>query len=196
MDFFDISKKIKESFSPRKDVDFEEAGLHFELEPLSGTEEILILEGCKGVEDHQYIDILKRHTLAHSIKKMNDIEMGDKKEIETVDAEGESVIKSKFLFLLDFLSGWPQALIDLLFDAFSDMAKEIESKVLKDARFKKFSVSEAPAEDEEKKNFRKIEEPEQPMELTETEKMNEQVKKEAETRNYHMAETESKATDT
>jgi hypothetical protein len=193
MDFSDILKKIKDNFSPRRDVDLKEASLHFEIEPLTSEEEGYVLEGCKDVEDHQYIDVLKRHTLAHSIKKMNDIEMGDKKEINTKDAEGNPVTKSKFLFLLDFLSDWPQTLIDLLFDAFSDMAKEMESKVLKDAKFKKFSVSEEPAEDEEKKNFRKIEEPEQPIELTETEKMNEQVKKEAETRNYHMAETESKA---
>jgi len=193
MDFSDILKKIKENFSPRRDVDLKEAGLHFEIEPLTSEEEGFVLEGCKDVEEHKYIDSLKRHTLAHSIKKMNEIELGDKKEINTKDAEGNPVTKSKFIFMMDFLSDWPQTLIDLLFDAFSDMAKEMESKVLKDAKFKKFSVSEAPTEDEEKRNFRKIEEPEQSIELTETEKMNEQVKKEAEARNYHMAETESKA---
>lgn len=194
MDFNDVLKKIKINFSPRRDVDFKEAGLHFELEPLTADEEIKVLEGCKDVEDNQYIDTLKRHSLAHSIKKINEIEMGDKEEIEAVDSEGNAITKSKFIYMLDFLTEWPQSLIDVLFDVFNDMNKEMEAKVLKNAEFKKFAVSEEPAEEEEKKTFRKVEEPEHDIELTETEKMNEQVKIEADERAAHIAEMENKAT--
>lgn len=190
MNFNDVLKKIKTNFSPRKKVDFDEAGLHFELEPLTAEEEIKILESCKDVEDNQYIETLKRHSLACSIKKINDIELG--KDVE-YEENGKKVSRSKFLYMLDFLSQWPSSLIDLLFDAFTNMSKEIENKIIVGAKFERFNVSEEVSEEEKKETFRRVPESELPVGLTDTEKVNEQVKKEIDERSIHMAEVENKA---
>ena len=192
MDFNSLKKKIKENFSPRKDVDFEKEGLHFELEPLSAKDEMKVLEGCKDINDSSYIEALKRHSLAGSIKKINDIEFGDK-DVEYEDENGEKIIKSKFLYMLDFLSDWPSPLIDTLFDAFTTMSKEIETKIINGAKFDRINISEEIQEEESKPKFRRINESEMPPGLTDVEKMNEQVSKEVEERSTHMSETESKA---
>ena len=63
MDLTGILGKIKENYSPRKDVDFKKAGLHFEIEPLNGSEEMMVTEGCKDIDDSQYIDTLKKWTI-------------------------------------------------------------------------------------------------------------------------------------
>lgn len=193
MDFDGILKKIKENYSPRKPVDFDEAGLHFELEPLTSHEEIKVLEACKDVEDTQYIEALKRNSLACAIKKMNDIELGDKEDIEYEDKEGKKVSKSKFLYMLDFLSNWPSTLVDLLFDAFTSMSKGIEIKVMEEAKFEKFNVTEEPDITEKKEEFRRVEET-GPAGLTDVERMNEQVKKEEANRTAAMADAVHKAT--
>lgn len=189
MELNNILKTIKANFSPRKKVDFDEAGLHFELEPLTAEDEIKVIEGCKNVEDTQYIEALKRHSLACSIKKINDIEL-DNKDIDYEDEEGNKVSKSKFLYMLDFLSKWPSSLIDILFDAFNNMSKEVEDKIIREAKFKRFKISEELPEEEKKKTFHKIKESES-IGMTETEKMNEKIKKEIDEHTAHMIDIES-----
>ena len=68
--------------------------------------------------------------------------------IDLVNEETKEVeSKSKFLYMVDFLSSWPSEVIDVLFDAFSDMVAEAREKVKKNAKFERFKISEKPAED-------------------------------------------------
>lgn len=190
MELNNILKTIKSNFSPRKKVDFDEAGLHFELEPLTAEEELKVIEGCKNIEDVQYIEALKRHSLACSIKKINNVELG--RDIDYEDVDGNTLSKSKFLYMLDFISECPSSLIDVLFDAFTDMSKEIENKVLENVKFKRFEISEKLPEEGKKETLRKIKETE-PIGITETEKMDEKIKKEIDERTAHMADVENEA---
>ena len=170
--FDDVLKKIRENFSPRKEVDFKKEGLHFEMEPLTSKEEVIVLESCKDIGDSEYIEALKRHTLACSIKHVNGLEIPD-----TVDAEGGS--KSRFLYLIDFLAEWPSGLIDVLFDAFTHMQKENEAKIKENAKFDKFALSEEIEDEETRGEFRRIVE-DASEGLTEAEKLKEKVDKEVE----------------
>lgn len=191
MDLNALKARIKEKFSPRKKVDFDEEDLHFELEPLSAKDEIRVLEGCKDIDDSSYIEALKRHSLAGSIKKINDIEFGDK-DVEYEDENGEKVLKSKFLYMRDFLSEWPNSLIDVLFDAFTTMSKEIETKIITGVKFDRLNISEESQEEETKPVFHRVKESETAPDLTDVEKMNDKVNQEVESRAAHMSETENK----
>ena len=189
MDFSNVFKIIKDNFSPRKSIDFKDADLHFEIEPLTTKEEIIVIEACKDVDGSSYIETLKRHTLACSIKKMNDIELGE--SIEYTDSDGEKIHKSKYLYMLDFISGWPSSLVDLLFNAYSDMSQAIDTKIQEDAKFERFHLSEETEEDKPEKLKREQET--SPIGMTETEQINEQVKKEIDEQTSKIAETESEA---
>lgn len=193
MDLNNVLKIIKENFSPRKNIDFEEEGLHFELEPLNTKEETIVLEACKDIDETLYIENLKRYSLACSIKKINNLDFSkDDIEYEDKDDDNKVKTKSKFLFMKDYLAKWPSVLIDILFDAFTNMQREIENKIRTNAKFEKFAISEEPEEQEEKPGeLRKIVENEAPdIELTETEKLNKKVEKELDTETIRMAEKE------
>jgi len=151
MNFNNILKIINDNFAKRKNVDFEKEGLHFEIAPLSSKEEVIILESCKEVDETEYIEALKRLTLACSIKKLNDLDI-DKDEIEYEDGK----FKSKFLFMKDYLSQWPSSIIDVLFEAFTHMAKESENKVRESAKFERILLSDKIEDEESKNEFRRI----------------------------------------
>lgn len=187
MDLSSISGLIKSKFSPRKKVDFDESGIHFELEPLSTTEEMKVVEACKNFEDAQYINALKRHTLACAIRSVNGIELDEKEEY--TNAAGVS--KSKFLYLLDMIASWPTTLIDTLFGAFTDMVQGLEKKTMDEVKFERFNISEKPEEDKPSK-LKKIVENEASVEgLTPVEKMNKQVEKELADQDIHRADIET-----
>ena len=50
MSLNDVLRAIKKSFVPRKSVDFEESGTHFELETLTAIEDVKALEACKDLD--------------------------------------------------------------------------------------------------------------------------------------------------
>jgi hypothetical protein len=175
MDFESALKSIKKSFSPRKTVDFDEENLHIGIEPLTSKEETVVLESCKNTDDMEYIETLKRHTLACAIKRINDLDI-DTDEIEY--EPGQS--KSKFLYMVDYLARWPSTIIDILFEAFTHMQKEIEQRVKATAKYDRILMSETvPMEEEKKGEFRRTVENTSEG-LTEVEKLKEAVDKEQE----------------
>lgn len=181
-----ILSQVREKFSPRFPVDFKEEGLHFEFEPLTALEEAKILTALKDVEDVQYVAALKRHSLACAIKKINEMELGAE-DIEYTDDDGSTKRKSKYLYMVDFLGGWPSPLIDMLFEVFSDMNREADAKVKQNAKFEKFVLSEKIA-DEIPKKFRPLNEA-SAAPLTAEERLEKKVEREIETANLQTAET-------
>jgi len=191
---------MKKSFTPRKNVDFEEQGLHIELEPLTAGEEVKILESLKDLSGAQYIEGLKRHSLACSIKrfqvKQENGEMLDLDLslplVEYVDDDGNKATKSKFLYMIDFLAQCPSTVVDLLFDAFSDMSQEAENRVLKNAKFEKFVLSEKLPAEQPAKFKEVIETPEDTVGLDENERLQKKVDQEIERETLKMQESVEK----
>jgi hypothetical protein len=196
-----ILNAVRKSFSPRKNVDFEEQGLHFELEPLISTEEVKILEACKDIDQTQYVEALKRNTLACSIKRMilkeldasgkeviTDIDLS--KELISYEDEGKTKTKSKFLFMVDYLGQWPSSMVDLLFDVFSNMVQETENKIRNNAKYEVFTVSEKPLEEKDTKIKPVIEEEEDNENLTETEILQKKVNQEIAEEDEKLAKTD------
>jgi hypothetical protein len=187
-----ILSTIRKSLTPRKNVDFAEHGLHIELEPLTSKDEIKILEACKDLDGSQYIEGLKRHSLACGIKliELKEIDENgvEKKEvidlstelIEYVMETGEVKIKSRFLYMIDYLGQWPSFMIDTLFDAFTNMQRETEQRINKSVKFEKFVLSDKPPVEEAKGGLHPIVEgPESGDEgLTEVDKMSQIVDQE------------------
>ena len=169
MSFKDILKIVNENFAERKMVDFEKEGLHFEIAPLSSKEEVIVLESCKEVDETEYIESLKRCTLACAIKKLNDLEI-DKDEIEYEDGK----FKSKFLYMKEYLSKWPSSIIDVLFEAYTHMSKEAENKVQDSVKFERMALSDTIEDEEDKNKFRRIVE-DTSEGLSEIEKLKEKV---------------------
>lgn len=190
-DLHNVLKTIKSYYSKRKTVDFEDIDLHVEVEPLTSLEEIKILEASKDVEGSQYIEALKRNTLACAIKKINDLDL-DKPDLEYEDESGEKKEKSKFLYMAEYLSEWPSSIIDVLFDAFTNMQTKVEQKIKKDAKFERFEMSEKPQEDQPEK-FRKIKETDNVPGTTPVERLNKRVEREINREDLKFAEKESQA---
>lgn len=191
MGFAEVLAVIRTSFKPRKTVDLDD--LHIEIEPLTTVEEVKVLEAIKTLESQEYIESLKRTTLAYAIKKINDISL-DSDLVTTSNSEtGKEETKDKYLFMLDFLSKWPSAIIDVLFDSLANIQIEVDSKIRKGMKFDKFELTEAPPE-EAPEGFKKIVEKEDD-DLTPTEKMNKKVEKEIEQANMGMAQAVDKAED-
>lgn len=180
-----VLQKIKKSYTPRKKVDFDDIGLHFELEPLTTLDEVKVMESIKGIDESIYVEALKRHSVACSIRK---IVMEEDGNTTTFDLSGEFIdfldennqpkTKSRFLYMLDFLGQWPNAVIDILFEAFTNMHQEIDAKVRKQGKFEVFRISEKPAEDKERKNSFKVIEEDSSEGLSEAEALERRVKKE------------------
>lgn len=185
MNLKDLRQVIKDNFLKRKKIDFDEENLHFEIEPLTSLDEVKVTEACKDLDGTQYIEAVKRHTIAYALKKINDIDFN----LKDLD-DGES-IKSKFIVMIDLISEWPSSLIDILFDAYLEMNKELNLNIQAKVRFEKFKLSEEILEKETEK-FRRLNE-ETSEGLTETERLDKAVKQEIETENIKMAETEHKA---
>lgn len=187
MDMELILQKIRKTFTPRKTVDFDDAGLHFEIEPLTSMDEIKVTESLKDMEGGVYIEALKKHSLAYSIKKIMITEESQtplafdlsREFIDYLDKDGIAKTKSSFLYMLDFLNQWPSAVIDVLFEAYVNMQQEVESRVRTQSKFEIFRVSEKPSEDKEPK-MRKIREEDTTIteDLTETERLERKVKRE------------------
>jgi hypothetical protein len=194
MDLAGVLKHLKKSFTPRKNVDFEEQGLHIELEPLTSIEEVKVLESLKNFEGSHYIEGLRRHSLAYSIKRIKAKGEGDdvidfdlsSDMIEYTDESGEKKSLSKFLYMIDYLGQWPSSIIDLLFDAFNDMSMETDDRVVKNAKFEKFKLSEKPPE-EKPENFKQIIEKEEDLSgLDENQRLQRKVDKELEQETVRM----------
>ena len=184
MDLSGIFKVIKKNFSPRKFIDFKEESLHFEIEPLTSTEEMVVLESIKDVEGAQYIEALKRHTLACALKNINGTEIDN--DVKYMDEEGEEKIKSHFLFMKDYISQFPSTLVEVLFEGYTHMVKILQKKIQDDVKYEKVEISEEIKE-EIKEKFQEIKEGTAEG-LTEIERLNKRVEKEISQEDLRMAQ--------
>lgn len=184
----DIFSKIKKDFTIKKSVDFPEFNLHIELESPTSIEELKIMEACKPAEGAEYLDALKKNTLAISIKKINDIDLTID-EIEYSDEEGQPKTMTKYLFMLEQLEGWPTALKDILFQAFSDMQNELEHKINTNVKFERFNLTTVP-EQEKTSGMKVIKEAEEEEGMTEVDKQARQVEREIDEADRRMAQAE------
>jgi len=189
MELDNVLNSIKKSFMLRKIVDVADTGIRVELEPLTAAEEMKIMAYCKDFQGAEYIDALKRSSLACSIKKLSDqdLSMPDIVYIE----DNKPITKSKFLYMLDYISKWPTPFLDILFAAYFDLTQEVEAKVNGAVKFERFQVTEKPVEQDTKKTFRQVKETEG--DLSADQKLKQQVDREVEIENEKMAQAESDA---
>ena len=108
------------------------------------------------------------------------------------EGTGKTESKSKFLFMVDFLSSWPGDILDVLFDAFSDMVVEAREKVKKNAKFERFKISEKPAEDKPETLKRVAETDESLEELDDNERLAKKVEREIEDADRAIYEAQEK----
>jgi hypothetical protein len=160
MDLFSALKNLGEEYTVKRDVNFEELKVIVGLQTLSAVEEVKVLESCRSLEGSQYLQTLKRNSLAYAIKSVNGTLLAD--EIPTED--GKKL--SRFMFLCGYLDEWPSAIRDVLFEVFSDMNQELENHVTKTAKFTRYSMT-TPSFAETKPMFRRVEEPEEPADAAE-----------------------------
>ena len=173
-----ILKSIKETYAPPKTIEFPEAKIIFVLETLNPKEEILVMEACQDLDGMAYMEGIKRNSLACAIKKINEIDL-DTANVEYTLENGEKKIKTKYLFMLDFLADCPQIMVDSLSDVFTSMQIEVEGRIKKDMKFEGMLLSKEP--EKEPEVVEKIMESEDSDEgLTEAEILEKKVKKEAE----------------
>jgi hypothetical protein len=188
MELDKILAKVKKDFAPRKKVDFEEFALHFELEPLTSFEDAKILTALKDFEPTQYIAALKRHTLACSVKKINDIDLSGE-DVQYEDEKGEKKMKSKYLYMVDFMGKCPSLLIDGLFDAFTAMNAEAEELVKKGIKFERIILTEDVPEEKPKK-FRPVNDEIPVEQMSDVERLERKVEKEIADADSRLAEAE------
>jgi hypothetical protein len=155
MDLVSTLKNLGSEYVVKRDLNFEEMKIIIGLQTLSAIEEVKVLESCKDLEGSQYIQTLKRNSLAYAVRSVNGEILADEVTVEA----GKKV--SRFIFLCGCLDEWPAAIRDVLFDVFSDMNQELENHVSKTAKFTRYSMT-TPAFAETKPMFRRVEEPETP----------------------------------
>lgn len=149
----DVLKVVNKAFKLRKTIDFDEFDLHIDIEPLTSVEEVKVLSAIKDLEGAEYTEGLKRGTLAMSIKKINDVNL-DADEISYME-NGEKKTKSKYLFMQDYLGQWPSSLIDSIFDMFSNIIVEVDTRIRDKVKFERFEL-EAKPEPEKEGQFHKV----------------------------------------
>lgn len=198
MDLKNIFNEVKKTFSIRKKVDFDEHDLHFELELPTAMEELKILEACQPFEGAQYIDQIKRHSLAYAIRKIihkdNEIDLSVD-EISDVDENGQPVTKSKYLFVLEQIDAWPTALKDVLFEVFQNLQEETEDRVQKSIKFDRFEIEEVKEEKEEKgpAGLKKVDVKDEDPSMTEVDKMSQKARQEVEQEDARVTQADIEA---
>lgn len=186
-DLKSIFDGIKKTFNVRKTIEFGDYNIKIEMEPLTSLEENKVIEACKSLDGIGYIEGLKKHSLAYSIRKINDIDL-DFTEMEIIKEDGTKEMVSKYLFLIKHLEEMPSGLSDLLFEAFTDMVAEADNRIREKAKFNRFLVKSNPVQADSPKNFKEVMETNAG--LTETELLNKQVKEELETADRALAKAE------
>jgi len=187
----DIFGQIKKDFTVKKTVDFPDFNLHIEMESPTSADELKIMEACKPAEGAEYLDALKKNTLAVSIKKINDIDLS-LNEVEYSDEDGQPKTMTKYLFLLEQIEGWPTVLKDVLFLAFSDMQNELEHKVNTSVKFEHFNLTTVPEQEKSGPSGMKVVKEAEDTDLTEVDKQARQVEREIDEADRRRAQAEMK----
>lgn len=172
MDLGNLFQDIEKAFRIRRDVDFDDAGIHITLETPSSSDESKVLEAVKEFEGAAYIDNLKVHTLAIAIRKINEYSF-EAKEVDIPAEDGGTVKQSRYLYLRGQVAKWPVALRDFLFTIFNNMQAELEDKIKENTKFEMYSQPvEAPPSTEEQLpgDLKKVDVPDEPLDMTDVEK--------------------------
>lgn len=174
MDLIPALKNLNEAYTVKRTVNFDDLNMTIGLRSLTALEEVKVLESCKDFEGAQYVQMLKRNSLAYGIRSINGVDLEEDIQI----SENEKV--SRFMFLCEQLDQWPSAIRDMLFDVFTDMNVEVEKRVNSSAKFDRFSM-DTPSFEEAKPLFRRVEEPEPDNETDQLKKqVDEEISKENE----------------
>ena len=152
MDLLPALKNLGEMYTVKRLVKFEVVDMTVSLQTLSAIEEVKVLESCKDFDGSQYLQTLKRNSLAYAIRGINGQELSD--EIPSEDGSKQS----RFLFFCKYLDEWPAPVRDTLFDVFTDMNIEMEKKVAETAKFARFALAN-PDLKEAQPLFRPVDDP-------------------------------------
>lgn len=189
MDLQKAFQSLQTAYSTSKDVTLEELGVVLTLEPPNSIIEAAIIEACSDVDGGAYLEAVKDHSLAYAIRALNGERVPEVVKIN--DENGEVVEKTRYLFMLEQVRNWPQPLKDLVFDAYSDLLAEIQRKIEDGVKFERFIVSPSSVKPPVPEDFKMVEEPKE--ELTDVEKITQQVREEQDQVQQTMAQTESRA---
>jgi hypothetical protein len=189
MDLQKAFQSLKTAYSVSKDVTLDELGIVLTLEPPDSTIESSIIEACSDVDGGAYLEAVKDHSLAYAIRALNGERIQD--VIKVNGEDGEVIEKTRYLFMLEQVRSWPQPLKDLVFDAYSDLLSEIQTKIEAGVKFERFVVSSSVVKPPVPDDFKMVEDPGE--ELTDVEKVTQQVRDEQEQVEQTMAQTESRA---
>jgi len=191
MSLNDVLTLVNKTFKPRRKVDFEDVGLHIELEPLTSLEEVKVTESVKDAEGAEYMEALRRNSLAFAIKQINDVNLDG--ETITYDSEGKKVTKSKFLYMQDYLGQWPSSILENLFGVFSNVVAETEDIITKKMKHEAFILSAPVAAEEPPKpgELRLVKEKDEPEDDAEV--LRRRVEKEGTDAQARMDDTLAKA---
>jgi len=167
---------IKQALSVVRDVDL--GGNVITLVPLTAEEETKVLESCQSADGSAYLVAFKLYTIAHAIRRINNEDI--QSEVEIKGEDGKPIRITRYLFILKIVEKWESAIRDFIYDAYADLLLELDYKIDKNAKFKRFAVSReslnAGKEEEPVPGFRKVEESKEV--LTEAERLTERVKQE------------------
>jgi len=190
MDFQEILAKLKKTYISRKTIDFSDLGVQIELENITAEEDLKVLEACKDLDGTMYLDGIKRHSLAMSIRSINGT--GLPQTLVYKDEKGQTQETTRYLYILKQIESWPSSLIDFIFEAYADLIKETENRIKKEGKFERLALTTSPTveETEAPDGFKKVSED---AGLTDVEKMNKRVEKEIADADAHMAQTEQAA---
>lgn len=147
MNLNDVLASIQKTFKPRRRVDFEDMGLHIDIEPLTSIEELKVMEIVRSLEGSEYMESLKRNSLAYAIKSINEINLDG--DVIKYEENGKTVTKSKFLYMQEYLGQFPSSILDNLFGIYSNVIQEAESIITKKMKFDLFEPT--PDTEESKK---------------------------------------------
>jgi hypothetical protein len=188
----EVFSGINKKFSVMRDVNLGDDIIT--LVPLTAEEESKVLEASRELDGNMYLTGFKMHTLAYSIRKVNGIELPE--QIEIQDETGKPSKTDRHLYFTKILETWPSSPRDLLYEAYTDLLTELETKVLEVTKFKRFNVAKSSESAGEEivnapAGFTRVDVPKEDM--TEAEQLTARVKKEQEEVEISIASKEQDA---
>ena len=187
-----IFSSIKQTLTITRDVTIGDYTIT--LSPLTAEQEIEVMEACKDFDGAAYLVGFKLHTIAYAVCKMNGEEIPSEVELSGTDDQKPSKM-TRHLFLLKMFQTWESAIRDMVYEVYSDLLLELDDKIEKTAKFKRFVVAktseEAGKEEEPLPGFKKVEESKS--DLTDAEKLSEQVRKEVDNVQIAMSQQNQEA---
>jgi hypothetical protein len=156
MGFLEALKSIKEKVSYTKEVDFLGSKLCLGLLSVSDEQKISSLQntGVDGsvavIDTTEYFRDFKKRILSIAIKRVDSMVIPEV-VIDHEDGKETQTKKTKEVFLYDYLSTFPTAMVDNLFEAYLDFKEECGEKIEKDFKWDWYKTPEEREEEYQKK---------------------------------------------